>query len=146
MNFDDLDTLVAETARGDTSLAYGFTKLAAEAGEVVNEYAESIRGRRMVDVVKVMDELGDVLWCVGHIARCLGYTGEDALNLVNAKLRRRLVMGKDKETEGHIAFGLLSAKEDPDGFGKCIGCSQWTRHKTEAGNAMCVPCGRGALK
>lgn len=58
----------------DTALALG---LVAEAGEVANEYERSYRKGHMLNVDKVVGELGDVLWNVARLADELGYPLEN---------------------------------------------------------------------
>jgi NTP pyrophosphatase (non-canonical NTP hydrolase) len=48
--------------------------LCAEAGEVANEFERSCRNGKSLDVVKLMDELGDVQWNVARLAAEAGWT------------------------------------------------------------------------
>ena len=72
--------------------------LAAEAGEVANEYERALRywvvvpdgdWIRPVDDAKVIDELGDVLWNVARLASSLGITLEQIMQLNIEKLAER---------------------------------------------------------
>lgn len=75
----------ADDMRG-VALALG---LCAEAGEVANEYERSYRKGGALNVGKVADELGDVLWNVARLADELGYPLENLFEANIAKLLAR---------------------------------------------------------
>jgi len=74
------DDYIAEAA------AFG---LAAEAGEVVNEFERSMRKGRSLDEFKVRDELSDVLWSVARLMDHFGWTFEDIFDHNINKLEHR---------------------------------------------------------
>lgn len=74
------------TTHGLLPLALG---LAAEAGEVANEFERSTRIPGHLDRDKVSRELGDVLWNVARLADELGYTLEGVMEVNINKLTRR---------------------------------------------------------
>lgn len=70
----------------DLALALG---LAAEAGEVANEFERSCRVGHELNVEKTLTELGDVLWGVARLADELGYSLEDLMQMNVNKLIKR---------------------------------------------------------
>lgn len=74
------------------SSAFGLT---AEAGEVSNEYERAYRVHpktgmiQGLDVPKVKDELGDVLWHVSRLLDIHGWTFEEVMEANIAKLTER---------------------------------------------------------
>jgi NTP pyrophosphatase (non-canonical NTP hydrolase) len=63
--------------------------LAEEAGEVLGVVRKHRYQGRPLDREAVVEELGDVLWCLAALAAGLGVTLEEAAESNLAKLRRR---------------------------------------------------------
>lgn len=75
----------------ETAAALG---LAAEAGEVANEYERSLRmdergNLRPLNLEKIRVELGDVLWNVARLASLNGWSIEDLMGENIEKLTKR---------------------------------------------------------
>ena len=63
--------------------------LAEEAGEVLGLIRKRIYQRRETPREKLVEELGDVLWCLAMTAESLGTTLEEVATANVAKLQRR---------------------------------------------------------
>ena len=72
----------------DKALDYLCLGLASEAGEVAGKRKKHIRDGG-VDVVSIIDELGDVMWYVTRIADELNFSMEEVLQRNWAKLKDR---------------------------------------------------------
>lgn len=71
--------------------------LAGEAGEVADYIKKAHLHGHALDLVKLANELGDVLWYVAALARGHGMTLADCANANAAKLRARYPAGFDPE-------------------------------------------------
>lgn len=85
--FSDMDIMIIWNAIG----------LAGEAGEVANLVKKGIFHRHGLDVDKVLDELGDVLWYVSSLCDELGFSLEDVMAYNIDKLRKRYPDGFNSE-------------------------------------------------
>lgn len=63
--------------------------LAAEAGEIANEYERGMRNGRHTNMAKVRDELGDVLWQIARICDTLDWSFEGLMEMNIEKLTER---------------------------------------------------------
>ena len=72
----------------EKALDYLCLGLASEAGEVAGKRKKHIRDGG-VDVVSIIDELGDVMWYVTRLADELGFSVEEVLQRNWAKLKDR---------------------------------------------------------
>jgi NTP pyrophosphatase (non-canonical NTP hydrolase) len=73
----------------DEQLVDAAAGLAEEAGEVLGVIRKHRFQGRTLDRDAVVEELGDVLWCLAALAASLGVTLEEAAESNLAKLRRR---------------------------------------------------------
>lgn len=71
---------------GETALALG---LAAEAGEVANEFERGMRIGRGVDYSKVYMEIGDVLWQIARLCDILHWDFEGLMQANITRLTER---------------------------------------------------------
>ena len=80
---------------GEDKILNGCLGLAGEAGEVIDLYKKHMFQGHVLDIDKMAEELGDVLWYCAEIASGLGMDlGEVARRNVD-KLRRRYPNGFD---------------------------------------------------
>ena len=64
--------------------------MASESGEVLDLYKKRLFGKRKpMDMVKVLDEVGDVFWYFFLMLRATGFTFEQLLRYNTAKLSER---------------------------------------------------------
>ena len=75
--------------------------LAGEAGEVVDEVKKILGHGKPVDVAKLINELGDVLFYADRILAFLGATLDDAMAANAAKLAARYPAGFDQAERRH---------------------------------------------
>jgi NTP pyrophosphatase (non-canonical NTP hydrolase) len=92
----------------DNALSYCMIALAGEVGELANQYKKELRGdftdaqKKADNRMKMIDELGDVLWYVAALADALG-----------VDLETVFVMNRDKLTIRH-ATSLASSTSSYD--------------------------------
>ena len=67
--------------------------LAGEAGEVCDTLKKVVHHGRALDRAKVVEEMGDVLWYLAHLANVLGVTLDDVAQANIVKLRKRYPNG-----------------------------------------------------
>ena len=72
----------------DKAIDYLILGLASEAGEVAGKRKKHIRDGG-VDVVSIIDEIGDCMWYIARIADELGFSMEEVLQRNWAKLKDR---------------------------------------------------------
>ena len=79
----------------EAQLDYGVLNTVAEAGELADKFAKTIRSGEPMDVVLIMSELGDILWSITCVADAYEIDLETVAELNLAKL-------KDREERGTI--------------------------------------------
>lgn len=84
-----IDTRDTRAYPDEYAVVYPALGLAGEAGEVANRIKKSLRGGTDFDIVKVAEELGDVMWYVAALCDDLGISLEDVCRENIAKLARR---------------------------------------------------------
>lgn len=89
--------LDAEYTPEDIMLVWNALGLAGEAGAVANLIKKGVFHRHGVDRVKVIDELGDVLWYVAAICTKLNVELSDVMVVNIDKLNRRYPDGYSSE-------------------------------------------------
>jgi NTP pyrophosphatase (non-canonical NTP hydrolase) len=77
-------------------LLHGAMGISTEAGELMDAVKRFLIYGKPVDVTNIMEEIGDLFWYMSLIARCCGFTFEEAKAKNIAKLRARY---PDKFTE-----------------------------------------------
>jgi NTP pyrophosphatase (non-canonical NTP hydrolase) len=70
-------------------LNLGALGLAGESGEVVDQIKKCLFQGHEIDRLKMVDELGDVLWYYTLICKAMGITLQEVMQHNVAKLRRR---------------------------------------------------------
>lgn len=120
--FKGYDAFVDETGRSKAPLAdrvtYAALKLNGEAGEVAelvgkamrSTYSPEYAGGGDLNPVKLLLELGDVLWYVARLAALHGYPLEDVAHVNREKLLRRKAVGKDQAGELEMATRTLETR------------------------------------
>lgn len=74
----------------DNELVVSTLGLAGEAGEVADLVKKSFHpGNDAINVPRVVEELGDVLWYLTHLAGLLGYSVEELASMNYNKLSER---------------------------------------------------------
>lgn len=94
MEANEYQSIALETAIFDKKnpIAYCILGLTGEAGEVANKYKKVLRGdKELTDDLKfkIADELGDVMWYSAVLARELGFSFQEILDINIDKLKRR---------------------------------------------------------
>ena len=93
MHLSDYQTAALRTLNraltADEQLLDAAAGLAEEAGEVLGLVRKHRFQGRPLDRAAVVEELGDVLWCLAALAARLGVTLDDVAETNLAKLRRR---------------------------------------------------------
>ena len=79
--------------------------LAEEAGEVLGVVRKHRFQGRALDRAAVVEELGDVLWCLAALASSLGVTLDEVAESNVAKLRRRHPDGLSAPPNRHETAG-----------------------------------------
>lgn len=94
---DSYDLEVRRTAIEGLSprddLLLGAIGLCGESGEVAESVKKHVFHGTPLDREELLEELGDVLWYLTHLARVLGTSLEDIAAVNVAKLRRRYPNG-----------------------------------------------------
>jgi len=87
-------------------LIWNAVGLAGEAGELANILKKHVFHRHELDDLKVLDELGDVLWYLTSIATEMGFTLEHVMQFNVDKLTKRYEKGfttqasKERKADG----------------------------------------------
>ena len=79
----------------------GVMGLNGEAGECIDIVKKNMFQGHTLDIDKLIDELGDVLWYVAITADCIGVPLEDIMQHNIDKLRKRYPEGFDVERSIH---------------------------------------------
>lgn len=89
MTFDEYQKESLKTAPADLPMHVAALGVAGEAGEVADEVKKVLEGRKVLNPLSIMLELGDVLYYVARMADALGVTLDDvaAANLEKIKAR-----------------------------------------------------------
>lgn len=93
MNFLEYERAALRTA-GDISISVCGLGLAGEAGEVADVIKKHVGQGHPLDLKKIAEELGDLLWYVAATAYQIGYNLEDIAAQNVAKLEARYPEGK----------------------------------------------------
>lgn len=96
MKLTDYQRAAARTA-GDIRLEVVALGIAGEAGEVADIVKKVAGHGHDLDRIKLAEELGDVLWYVAVMARCIGVSLDDVAVMNIEKLRRRYPDGFSEE-------------------------------------------------
>lgn len=67
--------------------------LAEESGEVLGQVRKHVLQGRMLDRVRLTEELGDTLWCIAIAAQAAGVSLSEVARVNQAKLRARYPNG-----------------------------------------------------
>lgn len=95
MNLDAYTKLTRETAiyPKEQAVQYLTLGLASEAGEVAGKVKKSIRDTGGLDVMALIDEIGDVYWYLSRLCDEMNWNPEDVLQRNIAKLESRRERG-----------------------------------------------------
>ena len=97
MTLNSYQTLAQRTANGDLDvkgkLINGAMGLCGESGEVIDHVKKHFSQGHKLDVDKIIDELGDVLWYIAETASACGATMEEIARLNIGKLKKRYPAG-----------------------------------------------------
>lgn len=74
--------------------------MASEVGEIHAIYQKVYQGHEM-DCMKVVDEMGDLMWFVAELADTIGVSLDDVADHNIAKLKKRYPQGFDVEHSVH---------------------------------------------
>jgi NTP pyrophosphatase (non-canonical NTP hydrolase) len=121
MNFTDYQAFVNESGQSDAphseKVAYAALKLNGESGEVAELVGKAMRSYNRtfadggdLDKVKLILEIGDVLWYVARLADLHGATLADVAAVNMAKLQRRKILKKDPAGEHEMATRILATR------------------------------------
>ena len=101
MTLEEYEQLAARTLNPsltrDQRLLDAAAGLAEEAGEVLGLVRKHLFMGHPLDTARVINELGDALWCLTTVAGTLGVSLEDVASGNIAKLRRRYPNGYSQE-------------------------------------------------
>ena len=100
MNFNEYQKLAQRTSgtlSDKDKLLNGVMGLNGEAGECIDVVKKHLFQGHDLDTVKLIDELGDVLWYIAQTAAGLGVEMEEIAQHNVAKLRARYPKGFDSE-------------------------------------------------
>lgn len=93
MNLDDYQRAALRTVNPALSdrdrLLDATTGLAEESAEVLGLVRKRVFQQREIERAKLVDELGDVLWCLAVTADSLGISLDDVATANQSKLARR---------------------------------------------------------
>lgn len=103
----DHDKVDATATDGSSIPLYSALGLAGETGEVVELVKKAARHLTPVDKTKGAMELGDVQWYIARMADRLCVPLAAVVEIMEMKLKRRNVLGKDDEAEYKIARKIL---------------------------------------
>ncbi len=81
--------------------------MCTEAGELQDAYKKYVFYGKAYDTVNIKEEIGDLLWYVALLCKCLGVSIEEIMERVIAKLRKRY---GDKFTEYDALYRDLKAE------------------------------------
>lgn len=101
--YQDLAQRTADITGADMQkkLLNGCMGMNGEAGECIDVLKKHMMQGHPLDVEKLIDECGDVLWYVAELATALGVTLEGIAQHNIAKLRKRYPDGFDPERSIH---------------------------------------------
>jgi NTP pyrophosphatase (non-canonical NTP hydrolase) len=79
----------------DRALTYTIIALAGESGELANVWKKYLRDplHQAIPTVRLIDELGDILWYLVATAKHLGISLEDLMQINTEKLNARAAAG-----------------------------------------------------
>ena len=100
MNFNEYQNHAHRTSgtlTKESKLLNGVMGLNGEAGECIDVVKKHLFQGHDLDTVKLIDELGDVLWYIAQTAAGLGVEMEEIAQHNVAKLRARYPKGFDSE-------------------------------------------------
>lgn len=104
MELNKYQELARRTQNPSLSLAdrrmHALHGMSSEVGEIHGVYQKTFQGH-MLDVEKVIDEMGDLLWFIAEMADVLGVSLEGIAQHNVNKLRKRYPEGFDEEHSIH---------------------------------------------
>lgn len=133
--FSEYDAFVLATGATNSPhnerVTYAALKLNGEAGEVAELVGKSMRAYNPdhadggpIDPIKLLLELGDVLWYVARLAGLHTYSLEDVARVNREKLLRRKAVGKDPAGEREMAERTIATRHLV--LRRCAWCQQET--------------------
>lgn len=98
---------------------HGITGIHTEGGELADAFKRYKYYGTELDYVNIKEEVGDLLWYVQLLAKACNFTMEEAMDMNEAKLRKRFgdkfteeqAIHRDLDTEREILEGELSGEE-----------------------------------
>lgn len=104
MNLKEYQELARRTQNTEITLAeqerHALFGMASEVGEIHAVYQKVFQGHNM-DYMKVVDEMGDLMWFLAELADSIGVTLDDVAEHNIAKLKKRYPNGFDVEHSVH---------------------------------------------
>lgn len=85
------------------SLSISMLGLCGEAGEVADDFKKVLEGKRELDKLSLLLELGDVLWYVAMIAHLLETPLEEVMQMNLNKLEARHLIGRVNEDRSKVS-------------------------------------------